>query len=194
MKESRKYRAPWADKATKLSETVGEVAGHRAVTDRFDGTKWLKYDEVVKGEDGKERTVTRETKLPELAPDTPGNPNPIPVPDSAPNSGVDQFDMIYRTKDDGYVIVEAKSNQETELGHRTLNENGAKRRIKQGTGEYFRNILNGMLSRPGEEAKLAKDIMKKQKKGLVHYVEARGDHVGGYYYGESLRFFDVRGN
>ncbi|WP_161628698.1 hypothetical protein [Nocardiopsis salina] len=191
--KSREFRKPWADKATKLSETVGEIAGHRAVLDRFDGTKWLKYEETVKVEGVGERTVVREKKLPELAPDTPDSPNPIPIPDTAPGSGSGQFDMIYRTKDGGYVVVEAKSNQSTELGSRTIGEGANQYKVKQGTREYFDEIIRLMRERGGRESDIADDIDLKLLEGKVHYVEGKGKHSEKTgYTGESLRFFDLR--
>ncbi|MGW8433566.1 hypothetical protein ACWGKS_00230 [Nocardiopsis sp. NPDC055879] len=205
---ARAIRSPMAAMKTRLTESFGEKAAHRGVLDNFTGknvtleeVKRDKYGRIVKDENGKPIVESREVRLPKLAESTEANPNPIPASESAPKSGNSQFDQIWRTDlgdgKIGYVIVEAKSSQDTPLGKRLLKPvdgKGEPKWVSQGSREYFDEILRLMQSRGGEEATLAQEIIDKLvlEPDSIHYVEGRGNPgETGDYQGNSMRFYDI---
>ena len=205
---ARAIRSPMAAMKTRLTENFGEKAAHRGVLDNFTGkpitleeVKRDKHGRILKDEHGNPIVESREVKLPKLAESTEANPNPIPASENAPKSGNSQFDQIWRTDlgdgKIGYVIVEAKSSQDTPLGKRLLKPDDGKgepKWVSQGSREYFDEILRLMDKRGGDERRLAREIKKAMLKepDSVHYVEGRGNPgESGDYQGNSMRFFDL---
>ncbi|MFF7734897.1 hypothetical protein [Streptomyces sp. NPDC007984] len=109
-----------------------------------------------------------------------------------PKNGNDQFDQLWRRKDGGFVVVEAKSNVGTEIGKRDL-PNGVS--VAQGSKEYFLDILNEMQKRGlngnRNEAKLYKELKTALKQGKVDYILVKGRSNGGEYAGYYMRRFDL---
>jgi hypothetical protein len=202
LEAARENRRPMGRMKTRLTEMFGERSAERAVRDAFAGSK-VSFEEplrdsknkIVKDSNGNEVMTNWKGTLPELVESTRENPNPIPPSDNAPKNGNDQFDQIWRTKDGGFVIVEAKSSLGTELGERTVKtKNGELKRVSQGTREYFDDILKVMIKRGDPEKALAEEIRDTmlEEAGKVHYVEARGNPgVSGNYQGNSMKFFDI---
>ncbi|MEW2550055.1 hypothetical protein AB0910_30540, partial [Streptomyces sp. NPDC047002] len=116
-----------------------------------------------------------------------------------PRNGNDQFDQVWRLKDGGYVVVEAKSSLKTDLGARNL-PNG--QRVSQGTRKYFDDIVRIMEKRgikEPSELKLAQNLRRALAEGKLHYVVVKGmpekiledGKVVGQHAGYSMRTFDI---
>ncbi|MER6070920.1 hypothetical protein ABT187_19225, partial [Streptomyces sp. NPDC001817] len=108
-----------------------------------------------------------------------------------PLNGNDQFDQVWQRKDGGYVVVEAKSSVNTELGARNL-PNG--KRVSQGTREYFLDILEEMRKRGADhpsELELADRLEAALKDGKVDYIVVKGEKNTGTYAGYHMRKFDI---
>lgn len=106
-------------------------------------------------------------------------------------NGNDQFDQVWRRKDGGYVVIEAKSSVTTELGARNLPSG---RRVSQGTREYFLDIIAEMRKR-GEsnidELLLADKLDAALDAGKLDYVVVKGEKNAGTYAGYHMRQFDI---
>ncbi|WP_235006305.1 hypothetical protein [Nocardiopsis sp. JB363] len=203
---AREERRPIGRLRKIVTEAFGENSAEQAVKENFTGKNILleevRRDEdgkIVKDEKGKPIVDKIERRLPGLAEDEPGSPNPIPTSENAPKNGNDQFDQIWRTDDGGFIIVEAKGSLETSLGERTIKvgdgENELKR-VSQGSREYFDDILREMKSRGGEERVLALKIeeVMLEDPGKIHYAEARGNPgSSGDYQGNSMKLFNIFG-
>ncbi|MFI0267733.1 hypothetical protein [Streptomyces luteogriseus] len=109
-----------------------------------------------------------------------------------PKNGNDQFDQLWRRKDGGFVVVEAKSNVTTEIGKRDL-PNGFS--VAQGSKEYFLDILNEMKKRGlngnRNETKLYKELKAALRQGKVDYILVKGKPNAGEYAGYYMRRFDL---
>ncbi|WP_411129737.1 hypothetical protein [Streptomyces sp. x-19] len=112
-------------------------------------------------------------------------------PLDGPANGNDQFDQVWKRKDGGYVVVEAKSSVDTKLGARNL-PNG--KRVSQGSQEYFLDIIREMKKRGEhnvEERRLARNLEKALKSGKLEYVVVKGEKNSGIYTGYQYRRFDI---
>jgi hypothetical protein len=108
-----------------------------------------------------------------------------------PANGNDQFDQVWRTQDGRYVVVEAKSSVDTELGARNLPDG---KRVSQGTREYFLDIIREMEERGKynkAERKLARNLTKALKAGKLDYIVVKGERNAGEYAGYRMRQFDI---
>ncbi|MEU6056419.1 hypothetical protein ABZ829_39095, partial [Streptomyces xanthochromogenes] len=108
-----------------------------------------------------------------------------------PKNGNDQFDQVWKRDDGSFVVVEAKSSLETELGQRRL-PNGFNAR--QGSREYFEDILNEMKERGRRnpnERRLYRELRAALKQGKIDYVLVKGNPKAGTYAGYSMRRFDL---
>ncbi|WP_167158805.1 hypothetical protein [Streptomyces sp. MBT27] len=108
-----------------------------------------------------------------------------------PKNGNDQFDQVWKRDDGSFVVVEAKSSLETELGQRRL-PNGFNAR--QGSREYFEDILNEMKERGRtnpNERRLYRELRAALKQGKIDYVLVKGNPKAGTYAGYSMRRFDL---
>ncbi|MEU6280435.1 hypothetical protein [Streptomyces sp. NPDC047028] len=102
-----------------------------------------------------------------------------------------RFDQVWRLDDGRLVVVEAKSNVNTSLGHRTL-ETGKK--VSQGTRGYFEDILKKMEERGRsnpEEARAYSDLSEALDDGKVEYVLVKGRPDGHTYAGYIMKKFDI---
>ncbi|MGW1051615.1 hypothetical protein [Streptomyces sp. NPDC002521] len=114
-----------------------------------------------------------------------------PEPLHGPLNGNDQFDQVWRRKDGGYVVVEAKSSVDTELGARNLPSG---KRVSQGTREYFLDIIREMEKRGkhnAAERKLARNLKTALKEGKLDYIVVKGEKNAGEYAGYRMRQFDI---
>ena len=201
LENARETRRPFAKRMRDTSETFGEEAAKRAVRENFNGKAKIEHHDFEldekgdpkKDENGKFIVKRRlEVDLPEV------KSEPLDFGNSGPGNGNDQFDQIWETADgDGFVIVEAKSSLKTELGERIVHdEQGRPKLVRQGSREYFDDILIEMEDRGGKEAEIAQKIRRKMDedptKTKVHYVEAKGNPQNGRYEGNSMRLFDIR--
>ena len=103
----------------------------------------------------------------------------------------DRFDQVWRLNDGRFVVVEAKSNITTRLGHRTL-ETGKK--VSQGTREYFEDILKKMEERGRtnpQEAQAYSDLADALDEGKVEYVLVKGRPDGHTYAGYVMKKFNI---
>ncbi len=103
----------------------------------------------------------------------------------------DRFDQVWRLDDGRFVVVEAKSNITTRLGHRTL-ETGKK--VSQGTREYFEDILKKMEERGRtnpQEAQVYSDLAEALDEGKVEYVLVKGRPDGHTYAGYVMKKFNI---
>ncbi|MFD8308291.1 hypothetical protein ACFV29_39060 [Streptomyces sp. NPDC059690] len=103
----------------------------------------------------------------------------------------DRFDQVWRLDDGRFVVVEAKSNITTRLGHRTL-ETGKK--VSQGTREYFEDILKKMEERGRtnpQEAQAYSDLADALDEGKVEYVLVKGRPDGHTYAGYIMKKFNI---
>ncbi|WP_152520822.1 hypothetical protein [Nocardiopsis halophila] len=126
---------------------------------------------------------------------------PIPTPETAPSNGNSQFDQIWRKKDGGFVVVEAKSSSDTQLGERTIKRGGELRRVSQGTHSYFNDILAQMRGRGEPEQSMADELENAILNETLDYVLVKGDPyaVGagnesagrGHYGGYTMEQFDL---
>lgn len=111
---------------------------------------------------------------------------------SGPKNGNDQFDQLWRRKDGGFVVIEAKSNIRTEMGKRDLPTGYS---AMQGSKEYFLDIMNEMKKRglKGDdgEAKLYRELKAALKAGKVDYILVKGMPNAGEYAGYYMRRFDL---
>ncbi|MET7860856.1 hypothetical protein ABZS81_27360, partial [Streptomyces sp. NPDC005318] len=119
------------------------------------------------------------------------HPGAVREPLDGPANGNDQFDQVWRRKDGGYVVIEAKSSVTTELGARNLPSG---RRVSQGTREYFLDIIAEMRKR-GEnnidELLLADKLDAALDAGKLDYVVVKGEKNAGTYAGYQMRQFDI---
>ncbi|WP_330219351.1 hypothetical protein, partial [Streptomyces azureus] len=108
-----------------------------------------------------------------------------------PLNGNDQFDQVWKREDGGYVVIEAKSSIETDLGARNLPSG---KRVSQGTREYFLDIIQEMKKR-GEtipsERRLARQLEDALDEGKLDYLVVKGQKNAGTYNGYSMREFDI---
>ncbi|MFC9798008.1 hypothetical protein ACFWGE_03255 [Streptomyces bacillaris] len=114
-------------------------------------------------------------------------------PTAGPRNGNDQFDQVWRLKDDGgFVIIEAKSDIRTAINERTL-PNGYKAR--QGSREYFLDIMNEMRKRAesGDSAELLlyTDLKKALIADKIEYILVKGVSEGPNYGGFKSRKFNI---
>ncbi|RCH64434.1 hypothetical protein DT019_33415 [Streptomyces sp. SDr-06] len=108
-----------------------------------------------------------------------------------PKNGNDQFDQVWKRDDGRFVVVEAKSSLDTELGQRRL-PNGFNAR--QGSREYFEDILNEMKERGRtnpNERRLYRELSKALKQGKIDYILVKGNPKAGTYAGYSMRRFNL---
>ncbi|MFI6470828.1 hypothetical protein ACIBL5_11335, partial [Streptomyces sp. NPDC050516] len=108
-----------------------------------------------------------------------------------PKNGNDQFDQVWKREDGSFVVVEAKSSLETELGQRRL-PNGFNAR--QGSREYFDDILREMKKRGRanpNELRLHDELSEALGQGKVDYILVKGNPKAGMYGGYSMRRFDL---
>lgn len=103
--------------------------------------------------------------------------------------GNDRFDQIYETKDGRYVVVEAKSAPKTDLKDRWGAGPYKKRRVAQGTREYFETILIKMEDRG--ETELAGKLAAALDEGKLDYVLVKGNPNGKLYEGYLMNHFDI---
>lgn len=104
--------------------------------------------------------------------------------DGARGSG--RFDQIYKTADGRIVVVEAKSVF-AKLGERLH----GKRRVQQGTPEYFDEILKAMRNRG--ESDLVVQLEDALDQGKIDYVVVRAKANNGVYSGYDMAHFDIGG-
>ncbi len=112
-------------------------------------------------------------------------------PLDGPANGNDQFDQVWRREDGGYVVVEAKSSVDTDLGARNLPSG---KRVSQGTRDYFLDIIREMEKRGTKnlaEAKLAEKLRDALKQGNLDYIVVKGERNAGEYAGYRMREFDI---
>ncbi|TQK44371.1 hypothetical protein FBY35_5874 [Streptomyces sp. SLBN-118] len=108
-----------------------------------------------------------------------------------PANGNDQFDQVWRREDGSYVVVEAKSSVNTDLGARNLADG---KRVMQGTKEYFNDILREMRERGRynpSERRLARELKKALAQGKLDYILVKGNANTGQYAGYTMRKFDI---
>ncbi|MFF8831887.1 hypothetical protein [Streptomyces sp. NPDC015131] len=109
-----------------------------------------------------------------------------------PKNGNDQFDQVYLREDGKYVVVEAKSNVNTDLGSRKLPQGG---RAMQGSREYFLDIIQQMKARDREfpsESVLAEALETALDQGKLDYILVKGKSNGALYGGYEMKKFDIR--
>ncbi|WP_460069094.1 hypothetical protein [Streptomyces sp. YKOK-I1] len=112
-------------------------------------------------------------------------------PLDGPLNGNDQFDQVWLRKDGGYVVVEAKSSVDTDLGARNLPSG---KRVSQGTREYFLDIIREMQERGKTnltEARLARNLKNALDDGKLDYIVVKGEKNAGEYAGYRMRQFDI---
>ncbi|MGW0171828.1 hypothetical protein ACWDWT_42720, partial [Streptomyces sp. NPDC003343] len=118
-------------------------------------------------------------------------PHATREPLDGPLNGNDQFDQVWRRDDGGYVVVEAKSSVDTELGARNL-PNGE--RVSQGTRKYFDDILREMRGRGRQNPKemdLADELERALKDNKLDYIVVKGNRNVGEYAGYTMSKFDI---
>ncbi|MFJ5227952.1 hypothetical protein [Streptomyces sp. NPDC088400] len=107
-------------------------------------------------------------------------------PTAGPKSGNDQFDQVWRRKnDEDFAVIEAKSDVRTGINERTL-PTGCK--AKQGSREYFLDVMNEMWKRAANgdaaELKLYTDLKKTLIVDKVEYILVKsvsdGPICGGF--------------
>ncbi|WP_327331254.1 hypothetical protein [Streptomyces anulatus] len=103
-----------------------------------------------------------------------------------PKSGNDQFDQVWTHEDGRVVVVEAKSNVETELGSRRLPDG---RRVSQGSQEYFLDIIEAMKKRG--EFETVEALERALEGDRIDYVVVKGEKNTGTYTGYQYRRFDI---
>ncbi|MEU9113265.1 hypothetical protein AB0D04_16145 [Streptomyces sp. NPDC048483] len=108
---------------------------------------------------------------------------------AGPKNGNDQFDQLWRWKnDDGFTVIEAKSDVRTKINERTL-PSGYK--AEQASREYFLDIMNEMWKRGAndnaKELQLYTDLKRALKEGNVHYILVKGVSDGPSYGGFKSR-------
>ncbi|MGP8298266.1 hypothetical protein ACTPOK_10000 [Streptomyces inhibens] len=108
---------------------------------------------------------------------------------AGPKNGNDQFDQLWRWKnDDGFTVIEAKSDVGTKINERTL-PSGYK--AEQASREYFLDIMNEMWKRGGngnvKELQLYSDLKRALKEDKVHYILVKGVSNGPSYGGFKTR-------
>ncbi|MFE2929042.1 hypothetical protein [Streptomyces sp. NPDC059278] len=114
-------------------------------------------------------------------------------PTAGPKNGNDQFDQVWRRKDNkGFAVIEAKSDVGTGINERTL-PSGYK--AKQGSREYFLDIMNEMWKRAengdAAELKLYTDLKKALIADKVEYILVKGVSQGPTYSGFKSRRFNI---
>ncbi|MDI9834454.1 hypothetical protein [Streptomyces sp. KAU_LT] len=103
----------------------------------------------------------------------------------------DRFDQVWSLDDGRFVVVEAKSNVNTRLGHRTL---ATGKKVSQGTLEYFEDILKKMEERGRtnpKEAQVYSALADALDEGKVEYVLVKGKSDGHTYAGYVMKKFDI---
>ncbi|MEJ8643151.1 hypothetical protein WKI68_20730 [Streptomyces sp. MS1.HAVA.3] len=118
------------------------------------------------------------------------NPQWIELMDTG--HGARRFDQLYRL-DDGkgdFLIVEAKAPG-GELGWRQGAGPHANMKVKQGTIEYVRTILEEMKARGGEDKKIAEKMIPALRRQKVQYVMIQANKHTGTYAGAELSYFDL---
>ncbi|MFJ6778821.1 hypothetical protein, partial [Streptomyces yangpuensis] len=106
--------------------------------------------------------------------------------------GARRFDQLYRL-DDGtgdFLIVEAKAPG-GELAWRQGAGPHANMKVKQGTIEYVRTILEEMKARGGEDKKIADKMIPALRRQKVQYVMVQANKHTGTYAGAELSYFDL---
>ncbi|MEC4569609.1 hypothetical protein [Streptomyces virginiae] len=106
--------------------------------------------------------------------------------------GARRFDQLYRL-DDGtgdFLIVEAKAPG-GELAWRQGAGPHANMKVKQGTIEYVRTILEEMKARGGEDKKIAEQMIPALRRKKVQYVMVQANKHTGTYAGAELNYFDL---
>jgi hypothetical protein len=114
-------------------------------------------------------------------------------PTAGPKNGNDQFDQVWRRKDnEGFVVIEAKSDIGTAINERTL-PSGYK--AKQGSREYCLDIMNEMWKRAengdAAELKLYTDLKKALIADKVEYILVKGVSEGPTHGGFKSRRFNI---
>ncbi|WP_329196165.1 hypothetical protein [Streptomyces sp. NBC_01435] len=114
-------------------------------------------------------------------------------PTAGPKNGNDQFDQVWRRKEnEGFAVIEAKSDVGTGINERTL-PSGYK--AKQGSREYFLDIMNEMWKRAengdAAELKLYTDLKKSLIVDKVEYILVKGISQGPTYGGFKSRRFNI---
>ncbi|MFE3825741.1 hypothetical protein [Streptomyces sp. NPDC059092] len=114
-------------------------------------------------------------------------------PTAGPKNGNDQFDQVWRRKnDEGFAVIEAKSDVGTGINERTL-PTGYK--AKQGSREYFLDIMNEMWKRAqngdAAELKLYTDLKKALIADKVEYILVKGVSDGPTHGGFKSRRFNI---
>jgi hypothetical protein len=118
------------------------------------------------------------------------NPKWIDLMDTG--NGARRFDQLYRL-DNGkgdFLIVEAKAPG-GELDWRQGAGPHAGMKVKQGTIEYVRTILEEMKARGGEDKKIADKMIPALRRQKVQYVMVQANKHAGTYAGAELSYFDL---
>ncbi|MGW0394933.1 hypothetical protein ACWDYJ_29470, partial [Streptomyces sp. NPDC003042] len=119
-------------------------------------------------------------------------PNPQWIDLMDTGHGARRFDQLYRL-DNGkgdFLIVEAKAPG-GDLGWRQGAGPHANVKVKQGTIEYVRTILEEMKARGGEDKKIADQMLPALRRGKVQYVMVQANKHTGTYAGAELSYFDL---
>ncbi|MEU6295085.1 hypothetical protein [Streptomyces erythrochromogenes] len=118
------------------------------------------------------------------------NPQWIDLMDTG--HGARRFDQLYRL-DNGtgdFLIVEAKAPG-GELAWRQGAGPHANMKVKQGTIEYVRTILEEMKARGGADKKIADQMIPALRRQKVQYVMVQANKHTGTYAGAELSYFDL---
>ncbi|MFE9636510.1 hypothetical protein [Streptomyces sp. NPDC006463] len=118
------------------------------------------------------------------------NPQWIDLMDTG--HGARRFDQLYHL-DNGkgdFLIVEAKAPG-GELGWRQGAGPHANVKVKQGTIEYVRTILEEMKARGGEDKEIAEKMIPALRRQKVQYVMVQANKHTGTYAGAELSYFDL---
>ncbi|MFE2128057.1 hypothetical protein [Streptomyces amritsarensis] len=118
------------------------------------------------------------------------NPQWIDLMDTG--HGARRFDQLYRL-DNGtgdFLIVEAKAPG-GELAWRQGAGPHANMKVKQGTIEYVRTILEEMKARGGTDKKIADQMIPALRRQKVQYVMVQANKHTGTYAGAELSYFDL---
>ncbi|WP_344049481.1 hypothetical protein, partial [Streptomyces thermoalcalitolerans] len=162
--------------------------GHLALLDASNEYKAAMKERTEAAEDFGE-AVAEHQVIPELYPDA-----TVKEKLYGPANGNDQFDQVWRRKDGGFVVVEAKSSVNTPLGKREVLTPDGKRSAMQGTREYFMDIIRQMEKRGRKypsEARLAQELEQALTEGKVEYILVKGKVDGGQYAGYEKYQFDI---
>jgi hypothetical protein len=95
---------------------------------------------------------------------------------AGPKNGNDRFDQVWKLPDGRFVVVEAKSSMQTELGERRIAAGGTAMQMSR---PYFLDILRMMRKRGlagnVNEGRLARELRIAYSSGKVEYVLVKGD-------------------